>query len=114
MGVWIETLITCWRFSTPRSPLIWGCGLKQQRGGGTEHDNPSLPIWGCGLKQNLTKINIFVHVTPYMGVWIETNEGMRIVFTADVTPYMGVWIETQTGFRCYPSPRVTPYMGGVD
>ena len=33
-------------------------------------------------------------VTPFVGVWIETND-FKDVFVCDgVTPFVGVWIET--------------------
>ena len=40
--------------------------------------------------------NLSSSVTPYVGVWIET-EPERLAYLIDrVTPYVGVWIETNT------------------
>ena len=33
-------------------------------------------------------------VTPYVGVWIETEAVSYVTKLGDVTPYVGVWIET--------------------
>ena len=52
-------------------------------------------MWECGLKRyDMVDINWLILVTPYVGVWIETN--IRCVFglALHVTPYVGVWIET--------------------
>ena len=35
-------------------------------------------------------------VTPYVGVWIETTNGVEVMELLSVTPYVGVWIETNT------------------
>ena len=32
-------------------------------------------------------------VTPFMGVWIEIQQSVRIEAVITVTPFMGVWIE---------------------
>ena len=37
-------------------------------------------------------------VTPYVGVWIETNPRNPIQEAPLVTPYVGVWIETEISF----------------
>ena len=40
---------------------------------------------------------IYLHtpsVTPYVGVWIETDNMDKIKTYVIVTPYVGVWIET--------------------
>ena len=36
----------------------------------------------------------FVTVTPFVGVWIETNASNQFVGNLYVTPFVGVWIET--------------------
>ena len=33
-------------------------------------------------------------VTPFVGVWIETDNGRWSTNAPDVTPFVGVWIET--------------------
>ena len=35
-------------------------------------------------------------VTPYVGVWIETEVPRLLRGLARVTPYVGVWIETHS------------------
>ena len=36
----------------------------------------------------------YVRVTPFTGVWIETQERIVLLFRFRVTPFTGVWIET--------------------
>ena len=38
---------------------------------------------------------IFLNVTPYVGVWIETYYVAIDTMRGIVTPYVGVWIETR-------------------
>ena len=38
----------------------------------------------------------FFHVTPFVGVWIETYAEIFNDYTYNVTPFVGVWIETFT------------------
>ena len=33
-------------------------------------------------------------VTPFVGVWIETQMRQRMLMATIVTPFVGVWIET--------------------
>ena len=40
-------------------------------------------------------------VTPYTGVWIETEIGISHPAVLKVTPYTGVWIETHQGNDSY-------------
>ena len=55
----------------------------------------SHPTWVCGLKlENLDELTDTVSVTPYVGVWIETDKMMSLKTQMNVTPYVGVWIET--------------------
>ena len=35
-----------------------------------------------------------LYVTPFVGVWIETDYGNGRYKSYDVTPFVGVWIET--------------------
>ena len=58
-------------------------------------DIESHPTWVCGLK--LRKCHITGNtrkVTPYVGVWIETEINCNDCSENNVTPYVGVWIET--------------------
>ena len=50
-------------------------------------------------------------VTPFVGVWIETN--LRSAFALDklVTPFVGVWIETLYFLDLLRSIHVTPFVG---
>ena len=55
----------------------------------------SHPSWVCGLKLFIAFMGgVIGYVTPFVGVWIETNqyESLRAPFA--VTPFVGVWIET--------------------
>ena len=69
-------------------------------------------MWECGLK--LTRDEKIVHlkkVTPYVGVWIETQGGVKFVGDNGVTPYVGVWIETTMTEGALTLTTVTPYVG---
>ncbi len=53
-------------------------------------------MWECGLKQIEWSARLRISVvTPYVGVWIETECRRYIACEEEVTPYVGVWIETQ-------------------
>ena len=57
----------------------------------------SHPSWVCGLK--LLVVLLLLHlvvVTPFVGVWIETLNGLILMKHLKVTPFVGVWIETVT------------------
>ena len=66
----------------------------------------------CGLKQNL-----FVHlqpvryVTPFVGVWIETDTLLILCHHHLVTPFVGVWIETEKKEAVNRGRIVTPFVG---
>ena len=50
----------------------------------------------CGLKPFLTGRRLGIkRVTPYAGVWIETEFRASLKTARIVTPYAGVWIETK-------------------
>ena len=52
-------------------------------------------MWECGLKpQNHIDNLDEARVTPYVGVWIETDLITYPPVPVHVTPYVGVWIET--------------------
>ena len=56
----------------------------------------SHPSWVCGLKQDkLMFIFSAKNVTPFVGVWIETEYVSFCFFLGRVTPFVGVWIETE-------------------
>ena len=61
----------------------------------------SHPSWVCGLK--LLIINRYAsgsRVTPFVGVWIETESLKRENSESVVTPFVGVWIETAVMDSC--------------
>ena len=41
-------------------------------------------------------MTLFVNVTPFVGVWIETECRNLRYEDIDVTPFVGVWIETKS------------------
>ena len=41
-----------------------------------------------------------MEVTPFVGVWIETENGQKDSLKSLVTPFVGVWIETAPGVNC--------------
>ena len=58
-------------------------------------DIESHPAWVCGLKQmRFLKLTEEYHVTPCVGVWIETDLSTYVLNGFRVTPCVGVWIET--------------------
>ena len=96
-------------------------------------DIESHPAWVCGLKPRVKKNTLKMrHVTPCVGVWIETWNSFILAVTREshpawvcglklytlpvlyglqVTPCVGVWIETHLGLsKPYPY-RVTPCVG---
>ena len=55
----------------------------------------SHPSWVCGLKPQRTgDYPQRKGVTPFVGVWIETDELVVGRIEGYVTPFVGVWIET--------------------
>ena len=59
----------------------------------------------------MNAIRAFIHVTPYVGVWIETIKEENQFVEPVVTPYVGVWIETPTCDCFQNHSQVTPYVG---
>ena len=54
----------------------------------------SLPSWECGLKSGIPAGLIpLMHVTPFVGVWIEITGTFEVGSVVIVTPFVGVWIE---------------------
>ena len=53
----------------------WVCGLKREKVGKPILVNRSHPSWVCGLKPCVGGVcKLTPLVTPFVGVWIETNE----------------------------------------
>ena len=53
---------------------MWECGLKHTRLAVVRKDAASLLMWECGLKPNrYNEGGVASKVTPYVGVWIETQ-----------------------------------------
>ena len=66
----------------------------------------------CGLKQLIGKLSCFhARVTPFVGVWIETNSLPQLSHFTKVTPFVGVWIETRQNQLPIVKHRVTPFVG---
>ena len=73
----------------------WVCGLKLEIRFAMFASCASHPSWVCGLKQQTFAHAATVQgVTPFVGVWIETNRQTNIKYLFSVTPFVGVWIET--------------------
>ena len=67
----------------------------------------------CGLKPPKERGRIlWQEVTPFVGVWIETQAYCCRVNQIQVTPFVGVWIETCSGASPSSSGcAVTPFVG---
>ena len=77
------------------SLLMWECGLKLETPQVIQELILSLLMWECGLKHlRIRGWQCIDRVTPYVGVWIETQKQVCPVVQREVTPYVGVWIET--------------------
>ena len=99
VGVWIETFVSrstssaaashpSWvcglKLASALSFLVgamshpsWVCGLKQKEASIKAQYNESHPSWVCGLKQlRCLAYYVIAHVTPFVGVWIETTSKM--------------------------------------
>ena len=78
-----------------KSLLMWECGLKLTCKFRISHLKVSLLMWECGLKHRDSRLQRESQtVTPYVGVWIETQKTNWKTINWKVTPYVGVWIET--------------------
>ena len=99
-------------FEFTESHPSWVCGLKLASNSMTEEEYKSHPSWVCGLKlSNLVTQGIGLHVTPFVGVWIETRPCRQRKRSHDVTPFVGVWIETCCAVAAKTDTRVTPFVG---
>ena len=66
----------------------------------------------CGLKHiKRAKDNYATSVTPFVGVWIETNTHLCLNNLRFVTPFVGVWIETAGTHAPVYEKAVTPFVG---
>ena len=66
----------------------------------------------CGLK--LIGLNGKLNadaVTPFVGVWIETQVLAHFGIKPKVTPFVGVWIETCPSRYTQTASEVTPFVG---
>ena len=71
----------------------------------------SHPAWVCGLKLELQKIVPNFHVTPRVGVRIETLLSSKCTWIGGVTPRVGVRIETANIKKTFGEIGVTPRVG---
>ena len=95
--VWVcglKPILALCHFWFELSHPVWVCGLKLCDGLDLQAQRLSHPVWGCGLKLQSVETASLLHVTPCMGVWIETIYPGEPPAGRNVTPCMGVWIET--------------------
>ena len=45
------------------------------------------------IEQKIRKLLVNIAVTPFVGVWIEIRETLKVIHRVFVTPFVGVWIE---------------------
>ena len=63
----------------------------------------SHPSWVCGLKLFISILSKKEDlVTPFVGVWIETEAHREDHRRMKVTPFVGVWIETLAFAKALP------------
>ena len=75
----------------------------------------SHPSWVCGLKPLGGRAHgIWVRVTPFVGVWIETWVGINWRALLTVTPFVGVWIETNCDEGAFRTSKCHTLRGCVD
>ena len=96
VGVWIETL-TSFRFFAPKSShtlrgcVDWNCLRRKSVRNWAGHT-----LRGC-VDWNFVEIrcrHCHIIVTPFVGVWIETEQELGTDLQTSVTPFVSVWIET--------------------
>ena len=74
--------------------------------------SPSLPSWECGLKYLIKNNNRFINsVAPFVGVWIEIREYIKMVVKTRVAPFVGVWIEIFCNLALDLFCLVAPFVG---
>ena len=111
----------------------WVCGLKHDCTYSLLQISSSHPAWVCGLKlppfshlalrlchtlrgcvdwnNAIPEYSNLWHVTPCVGVWIETWMNYQRGGETQVTPCVGVWIETLLEWYTTTSKKVTPCVG---
>ena len=98
-------------WESPWSLLMWECGLKQSSWRKWcrlwRHSLCGSVDWNSRLTMNWNH----KEVTPYVGVWIETQRTVSCGYPKKVTPYVGVWIETEETKKAGETAAVTPYVG---
>ena len=111
VGVWIETYPLYANILANSSHPTWVCGLKHLIIAG-DIDITGHTLRGC-VDWNLMQLfsSPIRHVTPYVGVWIETPTCDCFQNHSQVTPYVGVWIETSMAQYSAISKMVTPCVG---
>ena len=112
VGVWIETVFPWYRNTTFWSHTLRGCvdwNIIQPTVISCTYCHT---LRGC-VDWNFWFWQIYRQgpVTPYVGVWIETNWICDKCHRYQVTPYVGVWIETCWISPARRKPPVTPYVG---
>ena len=96
VGVWIETLgatkSSMWVLSHPS----WVCGLKLENRGNAQRSEQSHPSWVCGLKLiNYEGVNFTDGEShPSWVCGLKLLKSPLHVAGKEVTPFVGVWIET--------------------
>ena len=111
----------------------WVCGLKHDCTYSLLQISSSHPAWVCGLKlppfshlalrlchtlrgcvdwnNAIPEYSNLWHVTPCVGVWIETWMNYQRGGETQVTPCVGVWIETSPTCKVTAVKEVTPCVG---
>ena len=112
MGVWIETDPLVCKMCALNSHTLYGCVDWNILATLWLLPNHSHTLYGC-VDWNAYgwPRMIRFHVTPCMGVWIETRLDQEARRQQIVTPCMGVWIETQKCYSMFWLIQVTPCMG---
>ena len=121
------------RYLRHRSHPSWVCGLKPYY---LHHENINLSHtlrgcvdWNIGICEEhqrthshtlrgcvdwnklLEKLMPLIWVTPFVGVWIETKDNLKLWGSMPVTPFVGVWIETCQDPLANTGSAVTPFVG---
>ena len=133
VGVWIETFCMMWSYMPLESHPSWVCGLKLQRGhqrsywvshtlrGCVDWNKSEFACLGLNCSHTLRGcvdwnflnfvFGYLSGVTPFVGVWIETEGEHPPHAACEVTPFVGVWIETRSISGTLMLQRVTPFVG---
>ena len=135
VGVWIETSkATKMKYPKNRHTLRGCVDWNIKRLKIKQPMNLSHPSWVCGLKLSLQRkllglmlshtlrgcvdwnsivctLRWVRFVTPFVGVWIETDNLPAVLPRCFVTPFVGVWIETSDRWSETCQRWVTPFVG---